>query len=140
LSSPSNTVRHFCRILSEEVVTELRRITLEIEERYEIEVECLGADRDHIHLLCSAHPKIAPGQIVRIYKSITARELFKTFPELRKELWGGAFWSEGYYAATASQRGDWKTLVRYIEQQGEKPQDEAVALQLLFPQEANETN
>ena len=48
-----------------------------IGERYEIELEALGMDKDHVHLLCGAHPKIAPGSIVMKFKSITARELFK---------------------------------------------------------------
>ncbi|MBL8501351.1 MAG: transposase [Nitrosomonas sp.] len=45
-------------------------------------------------MLCTAHPKIAPGQIVRVFKSITARELFKKRPE---DLWNGEFWTDGYY-------------------------------------------
>ena len=48
-----------------------------IQERYAIEMEALGMDKDHIHLLSSAHPKISPGEIVRIFKSITAREIFR---------------------------------------------------------------
>ena len=74
---------------------------------------------------------MAPGQIVRIYKSITARELFKTFPQLKKELWGGEFWSDGYYVATAATSGSWAALVRYVKNQGQQP--DAVNLQLLFP-------
>jgi putative transposase len=106
-----------------EVERALAEIAQGIQERYSLEIERLGADSDHVHLLCSAHPKHAPGDIVRLFKSITARELFARFPQLRKELWGGEFWSDGYYAATAGQRGDWRTLERYIEQQGKKPQE-----------------
>ena len=69
-------------LLRPEVEAELVRISQEISARYDIEFEQMGADRDHIHLLCSAHPKRGPGEIVRIYKSITARELFRTFPDL----------------------------------------------------------
>ena len=56
---------------------------VEISERYDIEFEQIGCDRDHIHLLCSAHPKVAPGQIVRVFKSITAREIFGRKPGVR---------------------------------------------------------
>ena len=118
-------------LLNEAIVAEMIRLTQEIEERYEIEVECFGADKNHVHLLCSAHPKLAPGQIVRIYKSITARELFKVFPDLKKSLWGGQFWSDGYYVATAARRGSWSALVRYIKEQGKVPEEEN--LQLLLP-------
>ena len=50
-----------------------------ISERYDIEVEKIGCDKDHIHLLCSAHPKKAPGQIVRVFRSITAKEIINLF-------------------------------------------------------------
>ncbi len=91
--------------LSEEVVQAIKDVALEIQERYEIEMEQIGCDRDHIHVLSSAHPKYAPGQLVRVIKSITARELFKRFPLLRKDLWGGEFWADGYYVATVRERG-----------------------------------
>ena len=78
----------------------------------------------HIHLLCSYHHKYSGSQVVGMFKSITARELFRRFPELRKQLWGGEFWSDGYYLATVSERGNWKTVERYVANQGktgEKP-------------------
>ena len=79
-------------------------------ERYDMEFEQLGCDRNHIHLLCSAHPKIAPGQIVRVFKSITGRELFRRKPALKKELWGGEFWSDGYYVGTVGEGGNWQVV------------------------------
>lgn len=123
-------VRYRRALLRPEVEAELVRLSREIGERYEIEVESLGADQNHIHLLCSAHPKIGPGDSARIYKSITAIQLFKAFPDLRKELWGGKFWSDGYYVSTIGLKGGWAALVRYIEQQGQKP--EAANLRFLF--------
>ena len=60
---------------------------------------------------------------MRIFKSITAKELFKRFPDLKKELWGGEFWSDGYYLATVSERGNWKQVERYIEEQGKTIQE-----------------
>ncbi len=93
-------------------------ITKAIEERYEITFEKIGTDGDHIHLLCSYHPKYSGSQIVGMFKSITARELFKQFPELKKKLWGGEFWSDGFYLATVSERGNWKTVERYVANQG----------------------
>ncbi|MCK4356027.1 IS200/IS605 family transposase, partial [Candidatus Bipolaricaulota bacterium] len=113
----------------EEIVQAVKEIALEIQERYEIEMEQIGCDRDHIHVLCRAHPKYAPGQLVRVIKSITARELFKRFPKLRKELWGGEFWADGYYVATVGERGGWDIVERYIRKQGAKPAD--VQLKLL---------
>ena len=117
-------VKYRKALLRPEVEAELVRISQEISARYDIEFEQMGADRDHIHLLCSAHPKRGPGEIVRIYKSITARELFRTFPDLKKELWGGEFWSDGCYVATVGQRNTWETVARYVKSQGQRPSEE----------------
>ena len=105
------------------VVEIITQTAMEIQERYDIEFEQIGCDRDHIHLLCSAHPKVAPGQIVRAFKSITARELFRRKPGLKRELWGGEFWSDGYYVATVGERGDWSVVERYVKNQG-SPKDD----------------
>jgi putative transposase len=113
-------VKYRKALIRPDIERELLRIADEIHERYEIVFEQIGADRDDIHLLCSAHPKISIGEIVRIYKSITARELFLTFPDLKKELWGGEFWSDGYYAATVGQRNNWETVFRYVKNQGKE--------------------
>jgi len=123
-------VKYRRALLRPEVELELVRIAGEIQERHHIEFEQMGADKDHIHLLCSAHPKVSIGRIVRVYKSITAIELFKTFPALKKELWGGEFWSDGYYVATVGERNNWDTVANYVKNQGQQP---AVSLRK-FPQ------
>lgn len=97
-------------------------IAKEIEERYDITFEKIGTDGNHIHILCSFHPKYSGSQIIGTFKSITARELFRRFPELRKKLWGGEFWSDGYYLNTVSERGDWKTVEQYVANQGKTMQ------------------
>ncbi|MCX6735871.1 MAG: IS200/IS605 family transposase [Candidatus Parcubacteria bacterium] len=111
-------VKYRKSLLSEEIKGAILEIAKEIEERYEIEFEKVGTDGNHIHILCSFHPKYKGSQIVGMFKSITARELFKRFPELRKKLWGGEFWSDGYYLATVSERGNWNTVKQYVENQG----------------------
>jgi len=60
-----------------------------MQERYAIEMEALGMDKKHINLLSSTYPKISSGEIVRIFKSISAREIFRRHPEIKKELWSG---------------------------------------------------
>jgi putative transposase len=66
-------------LLHEEIVKEIKVIADKKGERYEIEFEQLGCDKDHIHILCSFHPKYSIGEVVRKFKSITARELFRKF-------------------------------------------------------------
>lgn len=122
-------VKYRKALLSEPIVQTLKATTQALSERYELEVEQIGTDQDHIHLLLSFHPKYSIGQVVRLYKSITARELFSNHPALKKELWGGEFWSDGYYAATVSERGNWSVVENYVKKQGYKP--EVVQLRLL---------
>jgi putative transposase len=97
-------VKYRKSLLDEEISGAIKGIVHEIGERYEIEFEQIGCDENHIHILCSFHPKYSIGEVVRKFKSITARELFKRHSRLRRELWGGEFWSDGYYAATRSGR------------------------------------
>ena len=116
-------------LLDDAVVKIIMLTAKEIEERYDIEFEQLGCDKDHVHILCTAHPKIAPGQIVRVFKSITARELFKKKPDLKRDLWGGEFWTDGYYVATVGERADWGVVERYVKNQG-KPKEDLRQLEL----------
>ena len=110
-------------LLRGEIERSLYDISHEIEERYEFEIEKLGADIDHVHLLCSFHPKYGIGQTVKLYKSKTAKQLFRRHPDLLKELWGGEFWTDAYYAATVGERGNWKVVEQYVANQGKKPED-----------------
>lgn len=122
-------VKYRKALLDDEVVEIIKRTAVGIEQRYAIEIEAMGMEKDHIHLLCGAHPKVSPGRIVQIFKSITAREIFWRRPEVKRELWGGEFWTDGYYVATVGERGDWKTVERYIQRQG-KPREDLKQLKL----------
>ena len=116
-------VKYRKALLSDAIIASLQEIARELEERYDFEIEQMGCDKDHIHLLCSLHPKYAPGQFVRLFKSITARQLFARFPALKKELWGGEFWTDGYYVGTVGEKGNWSVVEKYIRNQGMKPEN-----------------
>ena len=122
-------VKYRKALMDDQVTTKIKQVAIEIGQRYEIEMEQIGCDVDHIHLLCSFHPKYGGGQVVQRFKSITAKQLFKSFPELKQELWGGEFWSDGYYLATVGTRGDWSVVEKYVKNQGKKLED--VQLRLL---------
>jgi putative transposase len=111
-------VKYRKALLSDHIAKAILEIAKEIEERYEIEFEKIGTDGDHIHILCSFHPKYSGSTVVGRFKSITARELFRRFPELRRDLWKGEFWSDGFYLATVSERGNWHTVEQYVARQG----------------------
>jgi putative transposase len=126
-------VKYRRALLRPEVEAELARISRGVTERYDFEIETLGADLNHVHLLCSAPPKVAPSEIVRIYKSVTTVQTFRALPELKRELWGGKLWTAGFYVASVGQRGGYGALRRYIQDQGKTP--EAENLRLLFSTE-----
>ncbi len=100
--------------MDKDVVEIIRETAIGIQARFEVEIERISMDNDHIHLLCGAHPKIAADRIVQIFKSIIAREIFKRKPAVKKELWGGEFWPDGYCADTVGEHGDWGGVDRYI--------------------------
>jgi putative transposase len=112
-------VKYRKALLSDDIAKHIKEISKGLEERYEFEIEQIGCDLDHIHLLMSFHPKYAIGDVVRLFKSIAAKQVFLKFPEVKKNLWGGEFWTDGYYAATVGERGNWKIVEQYVRKQGE---------------------
>jgi putative transposase len=101
-------------------VTYFKQIVNEIAERYEYTIEAVGTDDNHIHVFAGAHPVVAPAKLIQTIKSITARELFKKFPEIKEFLWGGSLWAIGYYVRTVSDGPIDKVVKRYVEEQNKQ--------------------
>lgn len=96
----------------------LRDVCLEIAVRYELVFIEIGTDRDHVHFLVQSVPTYSPTKIVRIIKSLTAREIFQRVPAVKKQLWGGEFWTDGYYISTVGQHGSEDEIRQYVAKQG----------------------
>ena len=107
-------------VLTEEVDQVLRDVCLEISDRYEMVFVEIGSDRDHVHFLIQSVPTYSVTKIVRAIKSITAKEIFRRVPSVKKQLWGGEFWSDGYYVNTVGRHGSEEEIRRYVERQGGK--------------------
>lgn len=75
---------------------------------------------DHIHLFLSAPPQKAPSNIVKFFKGILGLRLFREFPELKKEFWGGHIWSPSYYVGSAGHVSA-DVIQRYINSQKQQP-------------------
>jgi len=105
-------------IFSDEVDVVLKKVCLEISDRYEIDFLEIGVDKDHVHFLVQSVPMYSPTKIVRTIKSITAREIFSRVPEVKKQLWGGEFWSKAYYVSTVGKHGDEQKIANYVRNQG----------------------
>jgi putative transposase len=96
----------------------LKEVCLDISKRYEIAFLEIGTDQDHVHFLVQSVPMLSPKRIVQIIKSITAREIFRACPEVKKQLWGGEFWTDGYFISTVGQHGNESVIKKYIQNQG----------------------
>jgi len=105
-------------VISKAVDMTLKETCLEIEKRYEIHFLEIGTDNDHVHFLVQSVPKISASEIIRMVKSIIAREVFKKHPEVKEKLWGGEFWTDGYFVNTVSKFGDETSISKYVRDQG----------------------
>ncbi len=109
-------------VFDEEVETVLREVCLDIALRYEIEFIEVGLDGDHVHFLVQSVPTYSPTKIVTTLKSIIAREVFARCPHVKKKLWGGEFWSNGYFIASVGIQESEETVRLYVKQQGHETQ------------------
>ena len=107
-------------VFDEQVDRVLKDVCLEISERYEIEFIEIGTERDHVHFLIQSVPTYSVTKIIQTVKSLTAREVFKRAPHVKKQLWGGEFWSDGYYVSTVGRHGSEQVIQRYVKEQGQE--------------------
>ena len=105
-------------VIDAEVDEVLKETCIEIEKRYEVKFLEIGTDRDHVHFLVQSVPMYSVTKLVRMIKSITAREAFRRCPKVKKQLWGGEFWTAGYFASTVGKHGDEQMIGQYVKKQG----------------------
>jgi putative transposase len=98
----------------------LKEVCLQIAERYQIKFLEIGTDKDHVHFLMQSVPTYSVTKIVTMVKSLTAREIFRRCPHVKKTLWGGEFWTDGYFASTVGKHGDEAMIGRYVKKQGKE--------------------
>ena len=105
-------------VFTETVDATLKKVCAEIEKRCEITFLEIGTDDDHVHFFVQSVPMYSPKQLVQIIKSLTAREIFKSCPEVKKHLWGGKFWTDGYFISTVGAHANEEMIKNYVQQQG----------------------
>ena len=106
-------------VFDEAVDKELKDVCMEIELRYEVKFLEIGTDKNHVHFLVQSVPTYSVKKIVQMIKSLTAREIFRRCPHVRKKLWGGEFWSDGYFASSVGKHGNEEMIGNYVKGQGE---------------------
>jgi putative transposase len=94
-----------------EAVGELFREILAARDCEVVEMEIAG---DHVHIFTSIPPKYSVGEMVRVLKSVSAKEIFRRYPEVKRELWGGEFWEDGYFVRTVGDQVTSDTIEKYL--------------------------
>ncbi|OGS33446.1 MAG: transposase [Elusimicrobia bacterium RIFOXYC2_FULL_34_12] len=115
-------VKYRKRAITEGVAKTLKDTCEGISERYEIHFVEIGTDEEHVHFLVQSVPMMQPQRMVQIIKSITGREIFTQNKEVKKLLWGGQFWTSGYYVNTVGKYGNEEVIKNYVKEQGKEYQ------------------
>jgi putative transposase len=106
--------------LEKRYIESLKDVCKGMEDRYYVEFETMGFDEDHVHFMIKSIPSYSPSKIFQIVKSISAIQLFKKHPNVKRELWGGEFWSDGGYVGTVGEGVNADIIREYIRKQGRK--------------------
>ena len=85
------------RILQGAVASRMDELLREIAEAYRITIDEMEVSEDHVHIFCSFPPSLSITQAVTRLKSLSARAIFREFPQVKRQLWGGEFWEDGYF-------------------------------------------
>ena len=105
-------------VITKSIGEGFKDICLEISERYEVHFIEIGYEPNHVHFLVQSVPNYSVSKMITMLKSITAKELFQRFPEIKTKLWGGNFWASGFYVNTVGQYSNEEVIREYVKNQG----------------------
>ena len=121
------TIKYRKVVLDQETIDTILDTLTNFKERYAIDIHEIGFDHNHMHILCQFLPTYSGGQVIKWIKTFTAKQCLK-LPQVKEQLWGGEFWTDGYYIATISNRGSKSTIENYIKNQGRNIKDTQLKL------------
>ena len=115
--------KYRARILGGDARQYLKEVFEQIAKEYEFRIITVEIMEDHVHILLEAPPRYAPSEVVQVLKSISAREMFKRFPKMKKLMWSGKIWNEGYFVRSIGDKVTADVIKKYIQyqKQEEKP-------------------
>ena len=102
------------QVLNGDVSQRVRDLVRQTCEAFEIKILSGVVSKDHVHIVVSAPPNMAPSEIMRRIKGRSARKLFEEFPALKKRYWGKHFWARGYFCVTVGQMTE-EMIMNYLE-------------------------
>ena len=114
--------KYWRMVLQGRVAERLKEMFQGIAERYEFEIDTQEVVEDHVHIFLSAPPRYSPSRVVQILKSISAREVFREFPEVKRQLWGGELWNDGYFVRSVGDQVTAEVIRKYIKHQHDPKQ------------------
>ena len=109
--------KYRAQILKGYVAEYLKEVFKEIADEYGFWIETMEVVEDHVHIFVEAPPRYSAAQLVQIMKSISAREIFKKFPKVKRAMWSGKIWSDGYFVRSVGDKVTADVIRKYIEYQ-----------------------
>ena len=95
----------------------LKKILSEVCDAYGYIIKALEVMPDHIHIFVDCPVTVAPCDVVRTLKSMSAIQLFKAYPELKRFYARcGKLWSNGYFISSVGHISE-AAVKKYIEEQ-----------------------
>lgn len=109
-------VKYLHPVLVDQIEADIKSIIQNLANEHEITIVEIETDQDHIRLLMDCKPQHYIPSIVKVFKGVSARRLFKLHPDLKKRLWGGHLWNPSYFIATISENTE-EQIRTYIQNQ-----------------------
>lgn len=106
-------------ILHGQIDADVKQLLAKIASDNDIQIIEMESDKDHIHLLIDCKPQHVIPSVVKAFKGVSARLLFKKHPELKQRLWDGHLWNSSYFVATVSDHTE-EQIRSYIKSQKKK--------------------
>ncbi|TPG70850.1 IS200/IS605 family transposase [Brevibacillus laterosporus] len=109
-------VKYRHKVLLGDVDTRLKEILNQLATDNDFTISEIESDCDHVHLMIDCSPQHSIPSIIKALKGVSARLLFKEFPQIKKKLWGGNLWNPSYFVATVSEHTE-AQIRQYIQNQ-----------------------
>lgn len=103
------------KVLVGDIKERVKELFYEIAQEFDFEIDKCEVAEDHVHILLSFPPRYSISRVVGIIKSISGSKIFDEFPKVKKKLWGGHLWEEGYFVRTVGEHMTDDVIRRYIE-------------------------
>lgn len=116
------TTKYRRPVLRGDIALRLRALIREICKANDVEILKGHVRPEHVHLLLSAPPSVAPSRLMQAIKGKSSHHLLMEFRALSKAFWGRHLWSRGYFVASTGNVTD-ELIAKYIEQQDVEPED-----------------